>query len=61
MPPTFNTIQVSSVDDFSQKVTATGGKIVTPKIVIPGVGYQAYCQDTEGNTFGIHQSDPEAK
>jgi hypothetical protein len=28
---------------------------------IPGVGYFAYCQDTEGNTFGIMQEDKSAK
>jgi predicted enzyme related to lactoylglutathione lyase len=30
-------------------------------MAIPGVGYLAYCQDTEGNTFGIMQADPSAK
>jgi predicted enzyme related to lactoylglutathione lyase len=25
-----------------------------------GVGYFAYCEDTEGNTFGIMQADPGA-
>ncbi len=24
-----------------------------PKMKIPGVGFHAYCQDTEGNIFGI--------
>jgi uncharacterized protein len=32
-----------------------------PKSVIPGIGYFAYCQDTEGNTFGILQPDATAK
>ena len=40
---------------------ANGGKIMMPKFPIPGIGYQAYCQDTEGNLFGIHQSDPSAE
>ena len=60
MPSTFNTIGVSSVDEASEKI-ANGGKIVMPKFPIPGIGYQAYCQDTEGNLFGIHQSDPSAE
>ena len=34
--------------------------MVLPKVAIPGVGYQAYCRDTEGNIFGIHQMDPTA-
>jgi hypothetical protein len=32
-----------------------------PKMTIPGVGYLAYCHDTEGNMFGIMQADPAAK
>jgi predicted enzyme related to lactoylglutathione lyase len=28
--------------------------------MMPGVGYMAYCRDTEGNTFGIMQEDPNA-
>jgi predicted enzyme related to lactoylglutathione lyase len=59
--PTINTIGVSSVDEFASKITANGGKIIRPKTAIPGVGYFAYCQDTEGNIFGIMQSDDSAK
>ncbi len=53
-----NTIDVPSVDDFMRMVWEHGGKVVMPKTSIPGVGYFAYCQDTEGNTFGIMQDDP---
>jgi predicted enzyme related to lactoylglutathione lyase len=60
-PRTVNTIAVPSVDDFAEKVAANGGKVVEPKMTIPGVGYLAYCLDTEGNLFGIHQEDPSAK
>lgn len=58
---TINTIDVPSVDDFLKKITEAGGKVITPKTAVPGVGYMAYCQDTEGNTFGIMQEDPSAK
>jgi uncharacterized protein len=34
-----NTIDVSSVDEFSKKITMEGGKIVRPKMAIPGIGY----------------------
>lgn len=57
---TENTIDVDSVDDFVAKIEANGGKILRPKSAVPGVGWLAYCQDTEGNTFGIMQSDPAA-
>jgi uncharacterized protein len=59
--PTTNTISVPSVDEFSSRILANGGKIIAPKMPIPGVGYFAYCQDTEGNVFGIMQADPAAK
>lgn len=58
---TINTIDVPSVDDFVTKITENGGKIVRPKVAIPGVGYFAYCQDTEGNLFGIIQEDKMAQ
>jgi predicted enzyme related to lactoylglutathione lyase len=28
---------------------------------IPGMGWLAYCKDTEGNIFGMMQGDPNAK
>ncbi len=56
-----NSIDVPSVDDFIKKVTKNGGKVITPKTPIPGVGYFAYCKDTEGNMFGILQPDMSVK
>jgi len=50
---TYNTIDVPSVDEFIAKITANGGKVVKSKEFIPGVGWFAYCADTEGNVFGI--------
>jgi len=58
---TINTIDVPSVDEFAEKIVKAGGKIVTQKTSIPGVGYFAYCADTEGNVFGIMQEDPTAR
>jgi predicted enzyme related to lactoylglutathione lyase len=58
---TIVTIDVSDVDEFVDKIEEAGGKVVKPKEVIPGVGYFAYCADTEGNLFGIMQEDREAK
>lgn len=57
---TINTIDVPSVDDFISKVANAGGKVISPKQAIPGIGYLAYCQDTEGNVFGIMQEDKTA-
>jgi len=55
------TIAVVSVDDTAKLVVSSGGEIVVPKMPIPGVGWLIYCKDTEGNIFGIHQEDPNAK
>ena len=52
-----NTIDVSSVDEFIQKVTDAGGTIAVPKMTIPSVGYIAYFLDTDGNMFGIIEHD----
>ncbi|MGD1010865.1 MAG: VOC family protein [Candidatus Aminicenantales bacterium] len=58
---TMNTIGVPSVDEFVVKIRAAGGKVVEPKMAIPGVGWFAVCLDTEGNTFGVMEDDPKAK
>ena len=60
MPNVVNIMDVSSVDDTVAKIEASGGKVVAPKMAVPGIGYVAYCQDTEGNTLGIMQDDPNA-
>jgi predicted enzyme related to lactoylglutathione lyase len=56
-----NTIDVDDVDAFVAKIESHGGKVLRPKSAVPGVGWLAYCQDTEGNRFGIMQSDPSAQ
>ena len=58
---TVNTIEVDSVDEYLTKVEAGGGQMVDGKKAIPGVGYLAYCTDTEGNTFGLFQQDESAQ
>jgi len=58
---TTNTIGVDSVDASVAAVTKAGGKLIMAKTAIPGVGYFAYCEDTEGNLFGVMQTDGNAK
>jgi len=58
---TTNTVTVDSVDASIAAVTKAGGKLVMPKTPIPGVGYFSYCEDTEGNLFGMMQEDRNAK
>jgi len=57
---TINTFDVADVDAFAQRIAEAGGEVLAPKIAIPGVGFVQYCQDTEGNTFGIMQLDESA-
>ena len=58
---TINTVDVPSLEEFTAKVAKKGGKVLMPRMAIPGVGYHAMCQDTEGNVFGLMQPDPAAK
>ena len=55
-----NTIEVPSIDAFMAKVKENGGMVMTDKMTIPGVGYTARCRDTEGNIFGILETDESA-
>jgi predicted enzyme related to lactoylglutathione lyase len=54
------TIDVASIDDTIAKITSLGGTIALPKDSVPGVGWLAYAKDTEGNIFGVMQSDHNA-
>jgi predicted enzyme related to lactoylglutathione lyase len=58
---TYNTVDVPDVDEFVNKIKRAGGKVLKPKNTIPGVGFFAYCEDTEGNIFGVLQPDMNAK
>ena len=54
-------IGVNSVDEHAAKVEKLGGKIIQPKMPVPGWGYMAVCMDTESNMFGLWQDDKDAK
>lgn len=56
-----NTIDVDSWERAAEAVKQTGGQVITEKTAIPGVGHFAYCLDTEGNVFGILESEPAAE
>ncbi len=55
-----NTIGVEDLDASLIDVKTHGGEIIRPKIAVPGVGWMAYIKDTEGNIFGLMESDPGA-
>jgi len=58
--PVVNYISVDSVDKFADKIAKLGGKICMARTAVPQMGYFAVCQDTEGNAFGLWESDPAA-
>jgi len=55
------TVEISSIDEYVDKIKNAGGSVVLAKNVVPGVGWMASCKDTEGNIFGLMQPDLNAK
>lgn len=46
-------INVSSIDEKVKMVEKSGGKVVTPKMDMMGMGYYAYVTDPDGNIVGL--------
>lgn len=55
------TMGVEDYDSTESKIIKNGGKVAMPKNALPGMAWQGYYFDTEGNIFGIHQPDVNAK
>ena len=55
-----NTISVDKWEAGADAVKNAGGQVLQAKTAVPGQGYFAYCKDTEGNIFGIFESDHSA-
>ena len=54
------TMQVDDYDAVEQRILDAGGQVALPKSAMVGMAWQGYYLDTEGNTFGLHQTDPDA-
>ena len=54
------TMSVGSIEDAIATIEAEGGKVVQGKTPIPGMGWFATCEDTEGNRFGLFTNDESA-
>ena len=54
------TVDVADVDATVRQVLDAGGDVALPKMPLPGMGWLAYCKDTEGNLFGVMAEDPSA-
>lgn len=51
------TLGVEDLDASVAKALAAGAALAVPRMPIKGVGWLAYCKDTEGNLFGLMQAD----
>jgi len=54
------TMQVDDYDATEARILAAGGVVALPKMAMVGMAWQGYYLDSEGNTIGIHQPDPDA-
>lgn len=55
------TMGVEDYDESEQRILEAGGTLALPKYALPGMAWQGYYLDTEGNVFGIHQPDEDAR
>jgi predicted enzyme related to lactoylglutathione lyase len=53
-------LEVESFDATAKEIEKVGGIVALPRFAVPGLCWQGYFVDTEGNTFGIFQVDPNA-
>ncbi|MGH3328326.1 MAG: VOC family protein [Streptomycetales bacterium] len=54
------TVDVPRLEDCLRQVEQAGGTVVMPRQAVPGVGWLAYCRDTEENIFGVMEPDERA-
>jgi uncharacterized protein len=55
------TIGVDDYDTTHAAITKAGGTVALAKHALPGMAWQGYYLDTEGNVFGVHQPDEQAR
>ena len=51
-------IDVDALDPVLPNVTRLGGVVIEPKTEIPGMGWYAVINDTEGNELGLYEAMP---
>ena len=54
------TLEIQDLDAAVTRVIDQGGKLLRPRAAVPGIGWMAYIQDTEGNIFGLMEIDSDA-
>ncbi|HEX4432205.1 MAG TPA: VOC family protein [Frankiaceae bacterium] len=53
-------MEVTDFDATAELILAAGGILAMPKFPVPGICWQGYFQDTEGNTLGIFEPNESA-
>lgn len=53
-------VEVRDFDATAAQIEKAGGVVALPKFAVPGVCWQGYFADPEGNTFGLFQVDEKA-
>ena len=51
------TLGCADYDSLQTAILEAGGQVAMPKSALPGMAWQGYYLDTEGNVFGLHQPD----
>lgn len=54
-------MEVQDIDAAAAQIERAGGQVALPKFAVPGVCWQGYFVDPEGNTFGVFQVDDNAR
>jgi predicted enzyme related to lactoylglutathione lyase len=55
------TVDVNDLDATLKTLKKLGGEVTLPRHAIPKIGWFAYAKDSEGNVFGLLESDKSAK
>lgn len=50
------TVDVDDIDAALEKIAALGGSVFRAKMEVPGMGWNAYFKDSEGNIVGLWQN-----
>jgi predicted enzyme related to lactoylglutathione lyase len=51
------TVDVTSAESSLARAIELGGEVAVPIMPVPGIGWLCYAKDTDGNIFGLMQSD----
>ena len=54
------TMAVDSFDEVAESILAHGGQVTEEKYALPGMAWQGYFSDPDGNIIGIHEPDENA-